>query len=257
MKTGHKSAPTASRAHAGDYCFDFREAAAPRPPVRVLRRRDSCKIVLLGPSLVARRMDLHDLIARYGEWVYAVAFVWAFFEGETFVLFGGAAAAHGLLDPWLLGVTVAIGSFCGDQCWFQLGRRYGAPLLERFPRWRSRVTAPLGWLARYDRLFILSYRFIYGIRNISSFALGLSAVPRNRFLRLNLIGSFIWAASFVAAGYGLVGLYGMALGDLPQNLGLAILGGLVLVLVLGRLAHRRSAARARRTATMRDRPGAD
>jgi membrane protein DedA with SNARE-associated domain len=193
-------------------------------------------------------MDLHDLIARYGGWIYAVAFAWAFFEGETFVLFGGAAAAHGLLDPWLLGLVVALGSFCGDQCWFQLGRRYGTPLLDRFPRWRSRVATPLSWLVRYDRWFILSYRFIYGIRNISSFALGLSPVPRQRFLRLNLLGSFIWAASFVAAGYGLVGLYGFALGDLPRNLGLAILGALALALLLGRIAQRREAARRRRSA---------
>jgi membrane protein DedA with SNARE-associated domain len=196
-------------------------------------------------------MDLHDLIARTGGWVYAVAFTWAFFEGETFVLLGGAAAAQGILDPWLLGIAVAVGSFCGDQCWFLLGRRYGVPLLTRFPRWRSRVAAPLAWLARWDRWFILSYRFIYGIRNVSSFALGLSPVPRQRFLRLNLLGSFIWAASFVAIGYGLVGLYGVALGDLPQNLGLAILGALAVAVGLGRVAYRRDAARRRRSAEKR------
>lgn len=211
----------------------------PSRSVPVRRGRDS----RLPCAFVARRMDLHDLIARYGGWIYAIAFVWAFFEGETFVLFGGAAAAQGVLDPWLLGFAVAIGSFCGDQCWFLLGRRYGTPLLERFPRWRSRIVAPLAWLVRYDRWFILSYRFIYGIRNVSSFALGLSPVSRQRFLRLNLLGSFIWAASFVAVGYGLVGLYGIALGDVPQNLGLAILGGLAVALAVGRLVHRRRAAR--------------
>src|SRR4051794_13718431 len=34
-------------------------------------------------------MNLADLIAEHGDWIYAIAFVWAFFEGETFVLFGG------------------------------------------------------------------------------------------------------------------------------------------------------------------------
>jgi membrane protein DedA with SNARE-associated domain len=231
--------------------FDFRETVAPTLPVLALGRQEWRKLLPLHPvgsTPAVRRMDLHELIARYGGWIYAVAFAWAFLEGETFVLFGGAAAAQGLLDPWLLGITVAIGSFCGDQCWFLLGRRFGAPLLERFPRWRSRVASPLAWLVRYDRWFILSYRFIYGVRNISSFALGLSPVSRQRFLRLNLLGSFIWAASFVAAGYGLIGLYGMALGDLPQNLGLAILGAVVLAVALFRIAHRRDAARRRRSA---------
>jgi membrane protein DedA with SNARE-associated domain len=138
-------------------------------------------------------MTLSDLIAEHGDWIYAIAFIWAFFEGETFVLFGGLAAAQGVLDPLILFFSVAIGSFCGDQCWFQLGRRFGPVLLRRFERWRSRVVAPLAWLERYDAWFILSFRFIYGIRNISSFAIGLSAVAWRRFSALNLLGSALWA----------------------------------------------------------------
>ena len=69
-------------------------------------------------------MDLDHVIAAHGDAIYVIAFVWAFFEGETFVLFGGLAAARGLLDPVVLFACVAIGSFCGDQCWFQIGRRY-------------------------------------------------------------------------------------------------------------------------------------
>src|SRR5712691_9180865 len=107
-------------------------------------------------------MDLRQLIAEHGDLIYAVAFVWAFFEGETFVLFGGLAAAQGLIDPLLLGICVTIGSFCGDQCWFQIGRRFGPLLLRRFSRWQARVAAPLAWLARYDAWFILTFRFVYG-----------------------------------------------------------------------------------------------
>ena len=57
------------------------------------------------------------------------------------------------------------------------------------------------WLERYDTGFILSFRFIYGVRNFSSFALGLSAVHWERFLRLNFLAAGLWAATFVAAGY--------------------------------------------------------
>src|SRR6266436_4888354 len=112
-------------------------------------------------------MQLGDLIAEHGGWIYAIAFTWAFFEGETFVLFGGLAAAQGALDPVILFLSVTIGSFCGDQCWFQLGRRFGPLLLRRLVRWRSRVVAPLAWFERYDAWFILTFRFVYGIRNIS------------------------------------------------------------------------------------------
>ena len=80
-------------------------------------------------------MYLHDLIARYGAWIYAVAFVWAFFEGETFVLFGGAAAAQGMLDPWLLGIVVAA---------FDMGR-WSQLALETRLHYKSVDTALIGW----------------------------------------------------------------------------------------------------------------
>src|SRR5258705_11785474 len=184
-------------------------------------------------------MTLSDLIAKHGDWIYALAFVWAFFEGETFVLFGGLAAAQGVLDPLILFLSVTIGSFCGDQCWFQLGRRFGPVLLRRFERWRSRVVAPLAWLERYDAWFILSFRFIYGIRNISSFAIGLSAVPWRRFSALNLLGSALWAASFVATGYFFGGMLDLAVGDLAEDLALFMLAGCVVAFVGTRISRLR------------------
>src|SRR5260221_9976186 len=180
-------------------------------------------------------MHLADLIAEHGDWIYAIAFTWAFFEGETFVLLGGLAAAQGALDPAILFLTVTIGSFCGDQCWFQLGRQFGPRLLRRFARWRSRVVAPLAWLERYDAWFILSFRFVYGIRNVSSFAIGLSAVNWRRFTALNLLGSALWAASFVAAGYLFGGMFGLAVGDLVEALALLILSGCVISLIAARI----------------------
>src|SRR5882672_9061337 len=115
----HKSMPEKQiavdgRALAGigrdDRCWV--EAKNPRIAELVIRR----------PLLQRRssRMNFSDLIVRHGDWIYALAFVWAFFEGETFVLFGGLAAAQGVLDPLILFASVTIGSFCGDQCWFQL-----------------------------------------------------------------------------------------------------------------------------------------
>src|SRR4051794_40596351 len=188
---------------------------------------------------ISPAMKLSDLIAEHGDWIYAVAFIWASFEGETFVLFGGLAAAQGLLDPLLLFVSVTIGSFCGDQCWFQLGRGFGPVLLRRLAPWRSRVVAPLAWLERYDAWFILGFRFVYGIRNISSFAIGLSAVTWRRFTTFNLLGSALWAASFVAAGYFLGGMLGLAVGGLAENLALFMLAGCVVSVVAARLARLR------------------
>jgi membrane protein DedA with SNARE-associated domain len=169
-------------------------------------------------------MDLNQLIAQNGACFYVIAFVWTFLEGETFILFAGFAAAHGLIDPWLLLTAAWLGSFSGDQFYFWLGRHFGIRLLNRYPRWRNSVDAALHWLERYDAGFILSFRFIYGIRNISSFAMGLSAIRWDRFFRLNFAAAGLWAASFVAVGFFLGQAFNAVLGDIARSFSLVMLG---------------------------------
>ena len=109
-------------------------------------------------------------IVEYPLYSYLIIFGWTFVEGETIVLIAAFMAAQGLLDPLLLLVVSGFGSYLGDQCYFWLGRHYGVRLLKRFPSWRPGVENALSWLERYDVWFILSFRFIYGVRNFSSFA---------------------------------------------------------------------------------------
>jgi membrane protein DedA with SNARE-associated domain len=196
-------------------------------------------------------MDLNQLIAQNGACFYVIAFVWTFLEGETFILFAGFAAAHGLVDPWLLLTAAWLGSFSGDQFYFWLGRHFGIRLLIRYPRWRHSVDAALHWLERYDAGFILSFRFIYGIRNISSFAMGLSAIRWDRFFRLNFAAAGLWAASFVAVGYFLGQAFNAVLGDLARSFSLVMLGVFVAIGAGMWLLHR-----AQRRRQLRVPPGA-
>ncbi len=174
-------------------------------------------------------MEFDRLIAEHGAWFYLIALVWTFFEGETIVIFAGFAAAQGLLNPVLLLAATGLGSFAGDQSWFWVGRRFGSRLLDRFPRWRSGVDGALGWLERYDTGFILSFRFIYGVRNFSSFAMGMSAVRGRRFLILNLLAAAVWAAIFIAVGYFLGHAFRAVLGDIARRFSLTMLGVFVAI----------------------------
>ncbi len=183
-------------------------------------------------------MDIDHVIAQHGAWFYLLAFVWTYFEGETIVLAAGFAAAQGLLDPILLLVASWLGSFCGDQCYFWLGRQFGTRLLDRFPRWRHGVDRALYWLERYNACFILSFRFIYGVRNFSSFALGLSAVKWDRFLRLNFLAAGLWAACFVGVGYFLGHAFRAALPEIARTVSLALLAALVLASLGVGIVHR-------------------
>jgi membrane protein DedA with SNARE-associated domain len=183
-------------------------------------------------------MELDQLIAEHGAWFYLIAFVWTFLEGETIVVFGGFAAAQGLLNPALLLAATGLGSFAGDQTWFWAGRHFGLRLLDRFPGWRGGVDAALRWLERYDTGFILSFRFIYGVRNFSSFAMGMSAIRGRRFLALNSLAAVLWAASFVAVGYFLGHAFRAVLGDIARTFSLAMLGAFAAIACAVALFHR-------------------
>ena len=140
--------------------------------------------------------------ADWGLLAYAGAAGWAFFEGETFVLLAAAAGkATGLIDPWALTACVWFGSFLGDQVWFTLGRRYGANTVRRIPGAERRLTQAMGFLDRFGVLFVLTFRFVYGVRNVASAACGIAGLNWGRFAALNFIAAGLWAASFVAGGW--------------------------------------------------------
>ncbi len=182
-------------------------------------------------------MKIHQLIAEHGAYFYLIVFVWTYLEGETIVLFAGFAAAQGLLRLEPLILAACLGSFAGDQTYFWLGRHFGQAVLRRFPRFRRGVNVALKWLEQYSTGFILTFRFIYGVRNFSSFALGLSAVNWRRFLWLNLLAAAMWAVTFVALGYFLGHAMRKALPEITRSVRLSMLVALVVVGLATWLLH--------------------
>ncbi len=145
--------------------------------------------------------SLNLLIQSYGDLCYLIVFLWTALEGETFVIFASLAAQKGLFNVWLLFLAAWSGSFFGDQVMFFLGRRYGIRIVKRFPKLVPPIDRCLSWLETHARGFILSYRFMYGIRNVSSFAIGMSHISWRTFLIWNAAAACLWAASFTAFGY--------------------------------------------------------
>lgn len=188
-------------------------------------------------------IDIIKLVEDYREWFYLITFVWAFLEGETFVIFAGAGASQGLLNIYFLILAAWLGSFSGDQLYFWIGRRWGHQLLKRFPKMQGGIGVALDMLNKYHVGFILSFRFIYGVRNFSSLAMGMSPISWPRFAFLNFIAAFLWANSFAWAGYVLGKTFEAVLGDIAKDFGLVMLGVFVLVGVILFVVNRRSKAR--------------
>ena len=189
-------------------------------------------------------MTLETLVNTYG---YLALLIGTFLEGETVLVLGGLAAQRGFLNLPLVILTAFVGTFFGDQLFFLLGRRYTNYFLNRSPAWRARIVKALDLLDRYHTPVILGFRFLYGLRTVIPFAIGMSGVPARRFFFLNLAGATVWAVIVGTGGY----LFGhgleMMLGDLKryEHVVLGAMAGLgLLIWVMYRLRSRRIASRA-------------
>lgn len=195
--------------------------------------------------------ELIVLLDQYGHTLfYALTFCWTALEGETFVIVAGYLAHKGLISFPLLLAFAWLGSFSGDQIYFYLGRRYGTRLIKRFPRWRPGTDRALALIERNSSWFILTFRFIYGIRNVSSFAVGMSHVSWRRFCTLNFIAAGLWSFAFAGFGYFAASAARRLFGTAPEQVVTYV--GLAVLLVFCCCVYfqiRRPARRARRAAS--------
>jgi membrane protein DedA with SNARE-associated domain len=169
-------------------------------------------------------MSLEQLIADYG---YLAVLVITFIEGETIVILAGFAAHFfGVLEPrWIIVCAVA-GSFCGDQLWYYIGRHWGPKIIAKRLSWQESADKVYKHLHRHQYWLILTFRFYYGLRNVTPFVVGAAGVPRLRFFVLNLIGAIVWAISFTYIGYFLGEASKYFIDDFKRY-GLYLFGGLV------------------------------
>ncbi len=143
-------------------------------------------------------MSIETLIAQYG---LAAIFLGAGIEGETAVVTGGLLAHQHLLPLWGSAAAAVTGSFAADQMFFLAGRRYRDTARVRRIAAKPAFAKALDTLERHPTIFILGFRFLYGLRTISPIAIGTSHVPARTFMLLNLVSAMVWGVLFTGIGY--------------------------------------------------------
>jgi len=149
-------------------------------------------------------MTLESFLGTYG---YVAILVGTFLEGETILILGGFAAHLGYLKlPWVI-VAAFAGSLSGDLLFFYLGRKHREKIIKIFPSWSARIQKAQRYLERYGNTLMLTFRFLYGLRTVIPFALGMTRISATRFFCFNILSAFIWAIIIGSGGY----LFGRAL----------------------------------------------
>lgn len=174
-------------------------------------------------------MTLANIIATYG---CPAIFVGTLVEGEASLLLGAFAAHQGYLGIASALLAALGGSITGDTFFFCLGRFQGTKFLARRPDWRQRIDKVLNLMQRHDILIITGYRFLYGMRCVTPFMIGLHHTKATRFLLFATIGNVLWVVTIGMTGYFATSAIELLLGNVKRYEATVLAVGAVLVLAL-------------------------
>lgn len=140
----------------------------------------------------------HRLIEQYG---LVAIFLGCIAEGESVAIFGGFLAHQSLFSPLATWAAVFAGAWLGDTGMFFAGRHFADNPRIVAIRSHAGFKQAYDMIQRHPYLFVLSNRFMYGLRTVGGIASGLASIPAPLFMVLNGLSAAVWAALFVALGY--------------------------------------------------------
>jgi membrane protein DedA with SNARE-associated domain len=190
-------------------------------------------------------------VATIGEWVrqlvtaggYPALGVLVFLENlfppipsEVILPLAGFYVSSGELT--FIGAVLAAtaGSVAGALVIYGLARFGGRALLLRHGRWlrirESDLDRADDWFDRHGAIVVLVGRLVPGARSLVSIPAGLSEMPLGRFVALTALGSTLWNAALVGAGWGLGRSYekvGGIVGPVGTGVTVAIIAAVLVV----------------------------
>jgi membrane protein DedA with SNARE-associated domain len=184
-------------------------------------------------------MSFETIISRFG---YPALIVGMLLEGETVLVLGAFMAHRGYLNLPLVILLGCLVAFASDQFFFWMGRTQGSVFLENRPAWKPRVEKARLLLGRNTNLLFLGVRFMYGLRTILPFVIGMSSFDPRRFALLDFIGASLWALTFGLAGKFIGHMMGLIFEDVREHEPLIAMGIILTGVVIWsyrRYAHRK------------------
>jgi membrane protein DedA with SNARE-associated domain len=126
---------------------------------------------------------------------------------EVVMPLGGAHAALGGFDFWLVVFSGTIGNLIGSIAAWWVGLRGGRPVIERYGRYillseHSLETAEK-WFAKYGEATVFFSRMMPIIRTFISLPAGIGKMPFWRFCIFTFIGAIPWNWLLTFIGYKL------------------------------------------------------
>ncbi|WP_139850609.1 DedA family protein [Acinetobacter pullicarnis] len=157
---------------------------------------------------------LLEFIKNYGVWIYAILFLIIFVEtglvvmpflpGDSLLFAAGAlAASTGAMNPWILIILLFVAAVLGDTLNYQIGKYIGPRVFEIDSRFinKQHLIKTQQFFEKHGGKTIIFARFIPFARTFAPFVAGAGSMNYKFFLSFNVVGGFLWIASFITLGY--------------------------------------------------------
>lgn len=173
---------------------------------------------------------------------YAVLFLGAYFEtvigvgffiyGEIFFIPGALLAGAGVLNIWLVALSLIAGGIAGDHTSFFLGKHYGMSVFKESNKIFNLVNYEKGknFYDKFGPKSLTMARVAGPFSWITPFLSGVYDVPYRQFVLYNTLGVIIGIGQFLIIGYFFGSSYQLILdwtGKYGQIAGIALVAILV------------------------------
>jgi membrane-associated protein len=161
---------------------------------------------------------LPGIIETYGFWTYLILFIIIFCEtglvvfpylpGDSMLFVAGALAGAGLLDIWILILSLIVAAVLGDSVNYWIGHTIGMKVLDwkwSFVR-KENLDHTHQYFKKYGGFTIVIARFIPFIRTFAPFLAGVGRMNYRWFLMYNITGAVMWVSLFSLTGFFFGGL---------------------------------------------------
>ncbi|MBM4353390.1 MAG: DedA family protein [Deltaproteobacteria bacterium] len=136
----------------------------------------------------------------------------------------------------------------GDLVAWNLGRRYGRLLTRHIPfRWflpESRIHRVERWFQRFGNWTVFFGRMVAGVRFVTFVIAGMARMPVSRFILFDSIGALVTVPLWLVLGY-VLGTHFDQIVQWMSRISTTtwiLVGAVVLLLLLWKLAHRKHKA---------------
>jgi membrane-associated protein len=156
---------------------------------------------------------LELIINAVGPITYVVLFLIIFAEtgfvvtpflpGDSLIFAAASFAGLGMLNPWIIFISLAIAGILGDTINYTIGHYIGPRVFREDVRFLKReyLDRTHEFYEKHGGKTIILARFVPIVRTFAPFIAGVGAMTYRKFVAYNVIGAIVWVATFTLLGY--------------------------------------------------------